>query len=410
MFENILYQSATERLSADIKNRTFPSAVLFSGPASSGKLSCALECARTLLCEKNGAWGCTCGSCARVKALTSQNVLILGASDRTLEIAACAKTFSDAAGPLPERYIEAARFLYLRSVRKLTARFNPALWDGDSTLSKVTPIIRGIEEQLDLLAPGHAVPAGKELSKILSDIEKSAARLEEEFLYSSIPVLQIRNLSAWARITNAAGRKIAIIENADLMIDSAKNALLKILEEPPEGVIFILTTTRRGAILPTILSRVRTYSFSERTAREQREVLDRIFHAPDGIESVNGYLESFLKVSPSSVKSRAREAFESAARGRMPDISAIIASCASFSPRVLFRIFLQGIIDTLAPYSATQAGAEASSEALKSIRRSLNEVEVYNQNPRSALEELFFSLARVNSAYGGVFRPAGRTA
>lgn len=53
-----------------------------------------------------------------------------------------------------------------------------------------------------------------------------------------------------------AVRRIAIIENAERMTTEAQNALLKVLEEPPEDSVLILTTTNKQALLPTIISRM----------------------------------------------------------------------------------------------------------------------------------------------------------
>ena len=72
---------------------------------------------------------------------------------------------------------------------------------------------------------------------------------------------------------------------------------LKVLEEPPADVVFILTTSRRGAIMPTILSRVRTYAFIERPAAAQDEVIARVFHdKPEAKESLEAYFYRFLLV------------------------------------------------------------------------------------------------------------------
>ncbi len=53
-------------------------------------------------------------------------------------------------------------------------------------------------------------------------------------------------------------RKLYIIGHADRMTVQAQNALLKILEEPPAGVVFILLCENRAALLPTVRSRVQT--------------------------------------------------------------------------------------------------------------------------------------------------------
>ncbi len=56
-------------------------------------------------------------------------------------------------------------------------------------------------------------------------------------------------------LPNDGDCKVYILEDSQNMNDSSENALLKILEEPPAGVYFILTCTGRSAMLPTILSR-----------------------------------------------------------------------------------------------------------------------------------------------------------
>jgi len=82
------------------------------------------------------------------------------------------------------------------------------------------------------------------------DIERVRREREE------ISVLQVRSLRAslYTR-ANEAPRKVAIIEEADRMNDSAQNALLKILEEPPSDVLIIMITENDKELLPTISSR-----------------------------------------------------------------------------------------------------------------------------------------------------------
>lgn len=57
-------------------------------------------------------------------------------------------------------------------------------------------------------------------------------------------------------------RKIAVIDDADLMNDSAANALLKTLEEPPDGAIIFLIAANPEALLPTIRSRCQMIRFA----------------------------------------------------------------------------------------------------------------------------------------------------
>jgi hypothetical protein len=67
-----------------------------------------------------------------------------------------------------------------------------------------------------------------------------------------------------------------IIEGVENLNESARNSLLKTLEEPPPEVYFILLAKRRQGIMQTILSRVRTYQFADRGKKEQ-DVLTRVF-------------------------------------------------------------------------------------------------------------------------------------
>ncbi len=63
-------------------------------------------------------------------------------------------------------------------------------------------------------------------------------------------------------LPNDGDTKVYILEDCQCMNDSSENALLKILEEPPAGVYFLLTCSFRGAMLPTILSRAVTITLS----------------------------------------------------------------------------------------------------------------------------------------------------
>ena len=173
MFDNVLFQKATQLLEDDIVHQTLPGSLLFSGPAASGKLTAALELARVLSCkaEHKGDWGCSCASCLKHKALVSPTILVAGPGDRSLEISAARNTllFENANNT---RHLEAARYLYLRAVRKLTVRFNPVLWEGDDKAAKFAPLLQTIDECLEVLEPGRTIPEGDELEKLLDEVQK----------------------------------------------------------------------------------------------------------------------------------------------------------------------------------------------------------------------------------------------
>jgi DNA polymerase III subunit gamma/tau len=407
MYENLLHQEICSLLAKDIKTDRLPGAILFSGPAGTGKLSCALESARILSCTgaEKGFWMCTCPSCLQHKSLVNQNVLLAGTRDCTLEIAAAAAVLKSAYG-IHASYLKSARYLFLRSVRKLTMRFNPVLWEGDDKISKIAAITSEIDELMETLDFPRELPDVNALSKTCEQIQKLCEKLESTFLYDSVPVKQIRNISAWARMKSNEGKKTVIIENADRMLESVRNALLKILEEPPEDTVFILTTARRNAVMPTILSRVRTYQFRERTQEEQLDVVKRIFHDNNYNGSLQGYIETFLPVSPSDIRICAENFFRDIAMNRLPDVGLVVKTCRSFDPRLLLRLFLDGIADAQRKLMYTSAGAECSAQCMEALRMCWNNVSVYNQSPAAALEELVRTLSKINRLHGTIFQAA----
>lgn len=404
MFENLVNQEAGKSLLQDIKKNTLPGAILFSGEEASGKLTAALETARILSCHNSpqGKWLCECPSCLQHKALVCNNLLLMGPRDCSLEIAAAKKTFIDAYKNNAQHII-GARYLFIRSVRKLTLRFSGILWDGDSNLNKIGNLIEEINENLEQLDFPRELPSIEELEKLTDDIIKSCNKLEGDFLYDSIPVNQVRNMEAWAHIKSEEGRKTVIIENAERMQVSVRNALLKILEEPPEDCVFILLTSKRNAIMETILSRVRTYNFVSRTVEQQQDVIKRVFHNLDFSGSIYDYLLTYLPVSPSDIKTQARNFYNAIGSRQIPDTEEIVKKCGSFNPRIELRLFLSAIAGQMKPLLYSQKGSEASAKAMQFLRNCQDNINLYNQTPKAALDILLRDMSVINQMYGGVF-------
>ena len=85
---------------------------------------------------------------------------------------------------------------------------------------------------------------------------------------SNNSVEDIRELCKQVLIPPQTGRyKVFIIDEVHMLSTSAFNAFLKTLEEPPSYVIFILATTEKHKILPTILSRCQVYDFQRMTTK-----------------------------------------------------------------------------------------------------------------------------------------------
>ncbi len=85
---------------------------------------------------------------------------------------------------------------------------------------------------------------------------------------SNNSVEHIKTLMEQTRIPPQVGKyKVFIIDEVHMLSTQAFNAFLKTLEEPPAHVIFILATTEKHKILPTILSRCQIYDFERMTVR-----------------------------------------------------------------------------------------------------------------------------------------------
>ncbi|WP_455063132.1 DNA polymerase III subunit gamma/tau [Prevotella fusca] len=94
---------------------------------------------------------------------------------------------------------------------------------------------------------------------------------------SNNSVENIKSLMEQTRIPPQVGRyKVFIIDEVHMLSTAAFNAFLKTLEEPPAHVIFILATTEKHKILPTILSRCQIYDFERMTVPNIIDHLKRV--------------------------------------------------------------------------------------------------------------------------------------
>jgi DNA polymerase III delta prime subunit len=290
MFENIIgHRSVITTLSAELSAGAFP------------KLSTALEAARVLTCTGDATWGCDCAACRMQRELVHPHTVMLGWRYADVELPASAAALQANRGT-------AARFLYLRAVRKLLRRFEPAVWDADDArLRFAQEKTAEVEATIAPLAPGAELPPADALAEILDTTGALCSELAQSVRSDLVSIGQVRLLSAWAHVTAPGSRKVAIVENADRMQEPARNALLKLLEEPPEQVHLVLLTTRRAAVAPTILSRLRPYLFSGRGPEEEREVISRIFRDDSGrFADLRGFFLAWKSIPPERLASAAR--------------------------------------------------------------------------------------------------------
>jgi len=94
---------------------------------------------------------------------------------------------------------------------------------------------------------------------------------------SNNSVDDIRNLTDQVRIPPQIGKyKVYIIDEVHMLSQAAFNAFLKTLEEPPKHCVFILATTEKHKIIPTILSRCQIFDFKRITVKDAKDYLKYI--------------------------------------------------------------------------------------------------------------------------------------
>ncbi len=129
------------------------------------------------------------------------------------------------------------------------------------------------------------------LAKTINSDENTSS--DEDFAFnifeldaaSNNSVEDIRNLIDKVRIPPQVGKyKVHIIDEVHMLSNAAFNAFLKTLEEPPEHAIFILATTEKHKILPTILSRCQIFDFNRIQIQDIVEHLKHIA-ANEGVEA-----------------------------------------------------------------------------------------------------------------------------
>ncbi len=392
MFENIIGQDTIrEQLVKALENKNLPKAILFTGEAYAGKLTTAMELARGITCRKDAYWECDCRACKDHRMVVNPDMIILGNRNFMSEIKASADL-------LIRTKAVFAQYMFIRNIRKLLKRFEPMIWEGmEKKLSRYSSSLSRITENLEVLDPGKALPEDDVLKKIIEETISQARNLVPA-VPATIPVDQIRNLSKWAHHTSSGTAKIIILEQVDKLLESASNSLLKILEEPPPHVTFILTAERKGRIIPTILSRVRVFDFKPRTPVSSYEVLHKLYRIDQRDLSLQEFFQEWSDLDYSFLKDHVR-AFTDAVftRGSVTDLDDLFQFMDNNKDKTVLKIFLQlltGEIRMRFREDPDLYGSVTGQSVMKNLMKEINtshiNSEVFNQNSLFLLECLFY--------------------
>jgi DNA polymerase III subunit gamma/tau len=172
---------------------------------------------------------------------------------------------------------------------------------------------------------------------------------------------EIRDLRDRVNLAPVAGRtKVYIIDEVHMLTTEAFNALLKMLEEPPEHVVFVLATTEKHKVLPTIISRCQSFDF-------RRPSIETLATKLGEISKAEG-----IAVEPEALTVIAREG-----RGSFRDAEGLLDQLSSFSEGEITTVMVRELLGSVGPevlLEATHALHERrAADALRIIDRLSNE-------------------------------------
>lgn len=150
------------------------------------------------------------------------------------------------------------------------------LFCGPRGVGKTT-CARIFAKTINCLSPTPEGEACNQCESCVAFNEQRSFNIHELDAASNNSVDDIRSLIEQVRIPPQIGKyKVYIIDEVHMLSQAAFNAFLKTLEEPPHHAIFILATTEKHKILPTILSRCQIYDFSRITIKDTVEHLQYV--------------------------------------------------------------------------------------------------------------------------------------
>jgi DNA polymerase-3 subunit delta' len=202
----------------------------------------------------------------------------------------------------------------------------------------------GAEDSCVRLLDAGAHPDFVRLERLERDGKGEAGSLAR-----NITVDQVRSLSRLLHSAPSMGsRRVILIDSADDLEAGAANALLKSLEEPPAGAVFLLVAHRPGKLLPTIRSRCRVLRFQSLGEGAMAEALDELL--PDLPAAERSILAASSEGSPGQALAmrqldlpgleRALDAISSGGRSAESERAALIGALSGVAARPRLEAFV----------------------------------------------------------------------
>lgn len=381
------------RFSSEIMAGLFPQASLLVGSRYSGRMTAALELARVLSCRAEGEKGderCRCSSCQAFRLLENTNLIVISARDHQSVIETALSNYQ-------RQRNETSRLFLLRSVRILLLQYHGALMDqsAQKNQNSYDCAAQASELLLDLADMGDDVSTAA-VDKLVKNLRTV---LKPLFVASrkntSISIAQVRAIQEWIGLTAMDGSpRIVVIEALEQATEGARNSLLKMLEEPPENVWYILITENPGRIMQTILSRVRKYYVPMVSEEGRNRLLQNCFFAdPRQYDSLETYFLSSGGLDCQEAVSLARR-FLDGALGVSPYSHEELAAFATWvdeSGQHAY-VFRELLLSLEQEYLSGRVDASKVKRLSGLVSGTLNRAASFNQNRKLSIEGLYYRL------------------
>ena len=172
-------------------------------------------------------------------------------------------------------------------------------------------------------------------------INNSSLDVVEMDAASNRGIDEIRDLRDRVNLAPVAGRlKVYIIDEVHMLTTEAFNALLKMLEEPPEHVVFVLATTEKHKVLPTIISRCQSFDFRR-----------------PGIETLVKKLAEIAAAESIVVEPEALTVIAREGRGSFRDAEGLLDQLSSFSEAKITAAAVRELLGSVGPEDLLQTTA-----------------------------------------------------
>jgi len=386
MFEALKeYQrGVAEQLQDQITSGTLSQVNLFGGSRYSLRMSFALETARVLSCNQGGDDHCSCDSCRKFRNLTVSNVVIISQRDHRSVIETSLSTFE-------RLYNDFSRQFVIQSIRRMLLQYHPALLSGTQTQSQnAAAALAG--QVNDLLVDfarmeiGNASQAKKVVKEMRSALKGLFTAAKKN---TTVTISQVRALEHWSGQTSMGdGKRFIILEAMEMTNSSARNSLLKMLEEPAKDTYFFLISEYPNRIMQTILSRVRRYAFPPLSREAVGTYLQPFYLHDKQYDS----LESFFLEGGGMDLSRATQIAElfvaSIQEQRYLQSSEIASLLKEVDDMQGYEFVLKAMLESLRRVMPSRSLLALSSL----VNTTYNRAQLYNQNNRLMLESLYYQM------------------